>query len=812
MGATNVSSLPSEALMPELLNLLKEGNPDERVDCARLLGRWRHPAAREALQEHLGDREEDVCVAAAEAMGVLADTSMIQLLGQMAREHPDGEARIAAVRALARLEAPEASRELLALITLAEASQGLENGWNPAWDVQRVAISVLDGSTAQKAVPALLDLLVAQEADDLEPEILAALARSGASAEDAFRQLLAHASARLRRRTARAIRHWQCKFAPVLLFRFLQDGHPRVRVEALSSLAYRAETAYVRDMILCLEDPDSGVRSAAIDAIQTISGKLETRAIERIGTDRIKKLFKDDDPRIRRLGWQLLARQSDAIDEELALWLEHHAEDLHAGEITTALDSLAPMAPDHDWHRRVFETLWPRWDGEDAELGTALARQWQHLTLEPADSEKLQALLSAKLACVRLAALQGLVKNTAGQNKALAVEWLGGILHGNPDTFSRSLSGSFSGNPALPTHPVPGQSVSDRLIPVQNLDATNDDDESDVIHQIMDQAYPEQSNDQSEPLMQATDGPRSTLDAVARANVSGALVATGENDQHSRLDNMLDDLPEDMGTYAQVVREHLETGEKLSLNGRKKADFPDAPNIALAIRALGESGSTFAVKWLREHLLASDAGMQAEAINSLGRIAERHPDLAELSSCMGPLGTLLSAAPPLARTACARALGSLGHPKALPLLLEALTDTHAPVRIAAISAIGSCLRAPQANFEQRHDVAPENPETRLVSESLHQALSDPEPEVRAAALRLLTRNHDESSLQLILNAALNDPELTELSSRLLAELEPERTVALLTPIIKDPSQARRAVALRLLLSITPSFNPTTNLN
>jgi HEAT repeat protein len=791
MRATNVSLLPSEALMPELLNLLREGLPDERADCARLLGRWQHHAAKESLQKYLGDPQEEVCVAAAEAMGTLADPSVIQLLGQMAHEHPDGEARIAAVRALARIEAPEAHTALLALINLPEAGEGMEEGWNHAWDVQREAISLLDGPLAQKAVPTLMDLLMTLEADDLEPEILGALARSGSSAEDAFWQLLSHQSPRLRRRAARAIRKWQSRVAPVILFRLLHDHHPRVRISALSGLAYRRETAYVRDILLCLEDPDSSVRSAAIDAIQTITKKLDRQVLDQIGPDRLKALFKDDDPRIRCLGWQLINRPEETIEEDMALWLERHADNLHPDEITTALDAIPQVAPSSEWHRRVFEMLWPRWDQENTELGVALARQYQYLHLIPADGEKFQELLAAKQACVRFAAINSLV--ASGPQKALAVQWLGGILHGNPEVLSQ------------PSPPETGQPDNDRLIPLQNVDVKSADDESEVIHQIMDQAYPEHNDGYSESLMQASNSPRSTLDAVARNNVSEILVkATQENDQHEELDSMLDDLPGEMASYAQVVREHLEAGDKLSLTGRKKADFPDAPNAALVIRALGGSDSALAVKWLREHLLSSDINVQTESIKSLRRIAERRPDLAELGSCLGPLGTLISAAPPLVRAACANTLGALCHPTALPLLLEALEDTHVPVRIAAINAVASCLPTQRTEFEQRHDVVLENLDTHRILDRLHQALDDPEPEVRAAALRILTEKRGESTRELLLNTALNDADLTEQASRLLAGLEPEMTVEKLIPIIKEPNQARRTVALRLLLEIHPN--------
>jgi len=138
----------------------------------------------------------------------------------------------------------------------------------------------------------------------------------------------------------------------------------------------------------------------------------------------------------------------------------------------------------------------------------------------------------------------------------------------------------------------------------------------------------------------------------------------------------------------------------------------------------------------------------------------------------------------------------------LPLLLAALEDTHAPARVAAISAVACCLFTQQAEFEQRHDVVLENLESQQVFDRLHQALKDPEPEVRAAALRILAEKRGEPTRQLLIDTALNDPDLTESASRLLARMEPETTVEKLAPIVKEPNQVRRSVALRLLLEIT----------
>tara|TARA_Y100001001_G_scaffold158905_2_gene179068 strand:+ start:384 stop:2774 length:2391 start_codon:yes stop_codon:yes gene_type:complete len=788
----NLSSLPREALLPELLNLLKNGLPAERVDCARLLGRWKHQDAKTILYDFLGDAEEEVCVAAAEAIGACAGPSVIPLLGAMAREHPDGEARMAAVGALARIDVEEAHAELLALVNLPEASEGLEEGWNPAWDVQRKAISLLDAPLAEKAVPVLMDLLMVQETDDLEPELLAALARAGSPAEDAFRQLLSHPSSRLRRRTARAIRHWRCKFAPVILFRLLQDQQPRVRIEAISSLAYRTETAYIRDILLCLEDPSPDVRSAAIDAIQSIMDKLDKPVLDQLGAERLKQLFTDDDPRIRQLGWQLIANQHHSVDENMAQWLEHHSENLHPDEICSALDAIPKLKLNETRHRRIFEKLWVSWDREDPELGAALAKQWPGLQLEQADNEKFGDLLATKPACIRFAAVNSLVMCTTGPQKDLAFNWLQDILRGESQLLTN------------PSAELKQQSGDPQRIPVRNIDTEEAGEDTLTIQEIMDRAYPEYEEAHPEPVMQVNDTPISTLDAVARNNVRQALAtAAGEADQDGQLDNMLNELPEEMWSYAQVVREHVEAGDKLSLNGRKKADFPDSPNATLVIRALGTSESNLAVKWLREHLLASDTTMQAEAANSLRRIAERRPDLAELSSCLGPLGTLLSAGTPSVRTACASALGALGHPNAMPLLLAALEDMHTPVRLAAMAAIASCLPEKQASFKQRHDVVTEPTENQQILAKLNRALGDPEPEVRAAALRILAKAQGESIRKLLLDTALNDPDLTEQASQLLAILDPETTVKELTPTLKDSDQASRAVALRLLLAIPP---------
>ena len=84
--------------------------------------------------------------------------------------------------------------------------------------------------------------------------------------------------------------------------------------------------------------------------------------------------------------------------------------------------------------------------------------------------------------------------------------------------------------------------------------------------------------------------PRSTLDAINLANVEASLQSgsyTEDTGRGEHIREMVEELPDDMHTFSDIVVGHLDTGSKLNLNRKKIARLPDYNNQLLAIRALG---------------------------------------------------------------------------------------------------------------------------------------------------------------------------------------------------------------------------------
>jgi HEAT repeat protein len=171
-----------------------------------------------------------------------------------------------------------------------------------------------------------------------------------------------------------------------------------------------------------------------------------------------------------------------------------------------------------------------------------------------------------------------------------------------------------------------------------------------------------------------------------------------------------------------------------------------------AVRALGEMKSAAAIKPLRELMREEDREMAEATQEALSKIG-------------------LAA---WARYGAVAALGSIGSPRALPALIEALEDHSEYVRTEAArglaklgdaSALEPLMEAMAVDEDERvrreAAVALRAPwvEVSRVTEAFRRALRDDSWEVRAVAARALGRIDDEGSVGPLL-AVLEDPSYT----------------------------------------------------
>eukprot|EP00913_Durusdinium_trenchii_P034685 g32447.t1 len=187
-----------------------------------------------------------------------------------------------------------------------------------------------------------------------------------------------------------------------------------------------------------------------------------------------------------------------------------------------------------------------------------------------------------------------------------------------------------------------------------------------------------------------------------------------------------------LGAMAELVAASKETIDQLMAMLKSSDVSARAPQIAsagkrvppqmvmprcAAITALGAMGDREGAKVVAQGLLDKNWQVRLAAAEAMARLGEAANGYAS-----GLIG-LLRDEFHIVRAAACRAIGALRMPEALPGLAQAFEDPSAPVRCSALTAATELVRGAE---EYCHEV--------------FKAVTDREPEVRAAAVRCLARH------------------------------------------------------------------------
>jgi len=255
-----------------LCELLQTGDEVDRCYAARALGALGAESAIDPLIECLRDEDIDVCVDAATALGNIGLKESIPSLIESLRNDNSGEVCTVVTESLNKIGSNEAIDALLKVA--AERPEGLEwdDDWDTWWDIQREAVNGLGRCGDERSVDTLLSILEDDDQQDIENEILAALAQiPGRGLESLIARLKNQDSwPKNRRRAAKALGRVDSSEATRALGRALQDKEPEVRAEAARGLANQGAEQYLNALILLLRDPEHEVRKAIITAVATM--------------------------------------------------------------------------------------------------------------------------------------------------------------------------------------------------------------------------------------------------------------------------------------------------------------------------------------------------------------------------------------------------------------------------------------------------------------------------------------------------------------------------------------------------------------
>ncbi len=394
-----------------------------RSAAARCLAAFREPAAAEPLAALLLDEDPDVRSDAMEALAGCPLPAQAETLRYSLEGDPVTEVKVAAIKALARLE-DRGSLPLLRDLALDRCEETVawedEGGvWDDWLVVQTEAIAALGRLGESAVIPDLLAARQDEFAQDLDRPVFRALANLGKGGAETLLDFLRDPDAKVRARALEALAHCSPVALAALSDLLLRDPAPEVRRLSLETVA--AYSAAATDLMLL--DPDPDLRREAVLCFAAAR------------PDVVRQVLRDPDEGVRAALLQLhcegkLALSEPDLKENLLVWMTSGGPRL----AEASLRCLARLAPD-----QAMQPLLTQAEEESRPLEVRLAAL-QALCAEQAPLgedalERVGALLCNPVQQLRVAAL--LLLTAACDRGDLAAESL----------LLRAIDGSLGADP-----------------------------------------------------------------------------------------------------------------------------------------------------------------------------------------------------------------------------------------------------------------------------------------------------------------------------------------------------------------------------
>ncbi|MCP3868445.1 MAG: HEAT repeat domain-containing protein [Gammaproteobacteria bacterium] len=727
---------PRAQTVDTLCQLMSTGDEADRCYAARTLGVLGDPTAVDTLTAKLQDEDIDVCVDAAEALGRIGSPRAVPPLIESLTNDPNGEICTAVTKALGNLGGEEAAQALRVVAEKRPEGMEWDEDWDTWWDVQREAVKALGRFGDDQAIEILTGILNDESQQDIESEILRALAGTPGKGTDVLIARLQDSDSRHQQRWRSAKALGQASRNEKItqaLGRALKDKVAVVRAEVAAALAEQNATRYLPALMLMLRDSSENVRSSAIKAIIQLSDQNTGDELVR---EKLLAMVGDSSPEVRATLFNALSRtvEANALPDEAYSRVAADLVNPYAETASAACTLLGKNGDD----RAVSELLRVLDDDQGHPMvRREAARMVGRLGIfDEAVSECMTRVTGSDVQAVRLAALTALVEldktnasTDAPRDCHSPMEIILGAIEGRIQPGQQSRQGTTAESN---TGQSESQSTADSLSEAPETAALPAESTTETLEDVGEKADGQAQEPNSVAL---PDTPAriveegeiksavSTLDAIAMDNVEATL----------GLDTPPPEQDEETLEYLAVADANKETMSRI--RSERKID-PALDTRRLGIRVLGECDGDEGIKILIRMLQDANADLRGEAAVSIGRIAERNPGLPALMDAVGLLITQMTMDNQDQRLRCALALGRLGNRAAVVPLLEVLKDPKPNVRIQAIKALSLLYR------QGTDQIAPDHMVTRKVpplsvSRSIAELLNDEEAGVRVAASKAL---------------------------------------------------------------------------
>jgi len=675
-SALQLLTLTGIDVTASLVGLLRDPDPDLRLQVALVLGQQTGPDAVDALLRALDDPDVNVRFHVIEALGKLSPPAAVEPLAAIAQGH-DFFLAFPALEALARINDPSVVPRLLPLLGDEMLGAQTADALAEIGDEDTVAPLVRaldrDGAAVANIVDALaaierryetrfsagthiqdlarraMSAAAAQRIIDAVPRVSGASLRSlvtvlgwlrGAAVERALTRLLGTAE------THHASIEAVVRFGPAMVDRLIEqlreedletrraavvalgrigdrraapalvallDDEPELRVATATALAHLGDPLAFRSLLGLLGDESVAVRHSAIGALNSI-GHPDMAA-------EIGVLLDSGDPRVRESAVKIAGYFGFP---EIAGALFRRCADEDEAVRATALEHVGYLDDP-----RVLPTLLHALSHDTPRARAAAAQALGHVDAHGAMDALLTAVADTDLWVRYFSAI-----SLGHRGDASAVPVLHRLLAEDAAQPVRIAAADALGR-------LGGEAAALALRPF------TDDDDAEVAMAVLRACGSVDAEGVDEPLRRALESP----DPVRRRAAVDALVRWGRAAAIARLRATAG------GDADPIVAQDAAVG-LATLAGR-----PDERG-ALAVSALVD--------------LAVEPVHGARAIAALGSIP---------ASAIPPLGAFLASRDPHVRRAVAEALGRVPHEAASAYLRDALDDTDAIVRQKAIAAL-----------------------------------------------------------------------------------------------------------------------------
>jgi HEAT repeat protein len=287
-----------KTVIKTLCRLIATGNEVVRCYVSRALGVLGNANTIPILVQCLRDEDIDVSIDAANALGNIRNVDAIPPLLESLKHDPNSEVKIAIVEALSKIGGQDVIPPLLEIAESCPNTMVWDDtsDWNDWWDMQLKAVEALGRMRVADAVPILTAILEDEESQDIESEVLKALALIGGEGEVVLIKRLEQGLARERRRAATALSLSNSANTRKALVRAFLDKDINVRVAALHALGKLGASQYLDIILRFLNDPEPEMRAAVIEVSMNLSIIDDNTQIM---LDKLVPLLSDSNPAIR---------------------------------------------------------------------------------------------------------------------------------------------------------------------------------------------------------------------------------------------------------------------------------------------------------------------------------------------------------------------------------------------------------------------------------------------------------------------------------------------------------------------------------